>query len=43
MLRGGLGRRYGSPLGPAYEQAWADWSESDDSGLWETVAGDGLG
>ena len=30
-------------LGPAYAQAWADWSESDDGGLWETVAGDGLG
>ena len=29
-------------LGPAYEQAWADWSENDDNDLWETTAGDGL-
>ena len=29
-------------LGPAYEQAWADWAGDDDSGLWESTSGDGL-
>jgi Arc/MetJ-type ribon-helix-helix transcriptional regulator len=30
-------------LGPAYEQAWADWADHDDSDVWDTVTGDGLG
>lgn len=32
-------------LGPAYEQAWAEWADgdSDDDVLWEATAGDGLG
>jgi Arc/MetJ-type ribon-helix-helix transcriptional regulator len=30
-------------LGPAYEQAWADWANDDDSDLWEATIGDGLG
>ena len=29
-------------LGPAYEQAWADWA-NDDSELWDTTTADGLG
>jgi Arc/MetJ-type ribon-helix-helix transcriptional regulator len=29
-------------LGPAYEQAWADWSESDDSDVWDSIVSDGL-
>jgi Arc/MetJ-type ribon-helix-helix transcriptional regulator len=32
-----------SELGPAYEDAWADWSASADSGLWESALDDGLG
>ncbi len=31
-----------SELGPAYEDAWTEWSDSDDSRLWESTAGDGL-
>lgn len=31
-----------SELGPAYEDAWADWSASEDADLWETVVADGL-
>lgn len=29
-------------LGPAYEDAWAQWEASDDSGLWDAATGDGL-
>jgi len=29
-------------LGPAYEEAWADWSHSEDNDLWEAATGDGL-
>ena len=32
----------GDGVGPAYEQAWADWASDDDSDLWETTTGDGL-
>ena len=31
-----------SELGPAYEDAWADWSNSDDSRLWDAALPDGL-
>jgi Arc/MetJ-type ribon-helix-helix transcriptional regulator len=31
-----------SELGPAYEEAWAEWSSADDGGLWEVTVGDGL-
>ena len=31
-----------SELGPAYEDAWAEWAESDDDKLWEATANDGL-
>ena len=31
-----------SELGPAYEDAWADWSASDDRRLWDATTGDGL-
>ena len=30
-------------LGPAYEEAWAEWAESDDDKLWEATNSDGLG
>jgi Arc/MetJ-type ribon-helix-helix transcriptional regulator len=30
-------------LGPAYEDAWREWEASDDSELWESATGDGLG
>ena len=29
-------------LGPAYEDAWAEWEASDDSELWDAAASDGL-
>ncbi|MPY93505.1 MAG: antitoxin [Acidimicrobiia bacterium] len=29
-------------LGPAYEQAWADWAESEDQDLWDRATADGL-
>lgn len=32
-----------SGLGAAYEDAWADWADSDESELWERTAGDGVG
>lgn len=29
-------------LGPAYEDAWEEWSSGDDAVLWEAAASDGL-
>ena len=31
-----------SELGPAYEQAFAEWDGSDDAALWDSAAADGL-
>jgi Arc/MetJ-type ribon-helix-helix transcriptional regulator len=31
-----------SELGPAYEDAWSDWSEGADAELWDRTASDGL-
>jgi len=31
-----------SELGAAYEDAWADWADSDDGQLWDAVTADGL-
>ena len=31
-----------SELGPAYEDAWAEWHGSVDSQLWESATDDGL-
>lgn len=31
-----------SELGPAYEEAWAAWAESDDARAWDSVTADGL-
>jgi antitoxin MazE9 len=31
-----------SELGAAYEDAWAEWAESDDGELWDAATGDGL-
>lgn len=31
-----------SELGPAYEDAWSDWADSDDGELWDGAAGDGI-
>ncbi|MEA2685238.1 MAG: hypothetical protein QOE93_433 [Actinomycetota bacterium] len=31
-----------SELGPAYEDAWADWDSGADAPLWDQVSGDGL-
>ncbi|MCY7365081.1 MAG: ribbon-helix-helix domain-containing protein [Frankiaceae bacterium] len=29
-------------LGPAYEQAWAEWAAGPDDDVWESAVGDGL-
>lgn len=31
-----------SELGPAYEDAWAEWSVGEDSELWAVTSRDGL-
>lgn len=31
-----------SELGSAYEEAWSEWSGSDDDRLWDAVVDDGL-
>ena len=31
-----------SELGPAYEDAWQEWAESDDATLWDSAVSDGL-
>ena len=30
-------------LGPAYEQAWAEWAGDDASDAWESTPDDGIG
>ena len=32
-----------SELGVAYEDAWAEWADSEDAELWDAVSSDGLG
>ena len=32
-----------SELGPAYEEAWEEWSSGDDATSWESTVGDGMG
>ena len=29
-------------LGAAYEEAWADWANSEDADLWDNAVADGL-
>ena len=31
-----------SELGPAYEDAWAEWVDSEEADLWESTISDGL-
>lgn len=31
-----------SELGAAYEDAWTDWGESEDSALWDAATADGV-
>jgi Arc/MetJ-type ribon-helix-helix transcriptional regulator len=31
-----------SELGPAYEDAWSNWAESDDGELWDAAVDDGI-
>ena len=31
-----------SELGPAYEDAWTEWSDSEDSELWDATTADGV-
>ncbi|HEV2954274.1 MAG TPA: ribbon-helix-helix domain-containing protein [Candidatus Dormibacteraeota bacterium] len=30
-------------LGDDYEHAWTEWESSNEAGLWDSLAGDGLG
>jgi Arc/MetJ-type ribon-helix-helix transcriptional regulator len=32
-----------SGLGAAYEDAWSDWDNSDESDAWDSAVADGLG
>lgn len=32
----------GSQLGPAYEDAWAEWADTPDAVLWDSTTNDGL-
>ena len=32
-----------SELGTAYEDAWTEWAEGEDSELWDTATADGVG
>ncbi len=32
-----------SELGAAYEDAWAEWAQSEDAELWDAASADGLG
>lgn len=32
-----------SELGAAYEDAWTEWDESEDSELWDAAVADGVG
>ena len=31
-----------SELGPAYEDAWTEWTEGEDAALWDSAVSDGL-
>ena len=31
-----------SELGPAYEEAWAEWAGSEDEALWDAAIDDGM-
>ena len=31
-----------SQLGPAYAEAWSEWTLSGDEELWDTTSGDGV-
>lgn len=31
-----------SELGPSYEEAWEEWSESGDADVWDNATADGL-
>lgn len=32
-----------SGLGAAYEEAWSEWTTSEDGDLWASTVGDGVG
>ena len=32
-----------SELGAAYEDAWTEWADGEDSELWDTATADGVG
>lgn len=32
-----------SALGPSYEDAWREWSESGEDAVWEAALDDGIG
>ncbi len=41
-LHKAVGLLRAAQLADAYEDAWASWSASDDSGAWESALTDGL-
>jgi Arc/MetJ-type ribon-helix-helix transcriptional regulator len=41
-LHEAVGLLRAAQLADAYEDAWASWAASDDSGAWESAAADGL-
>ena len=42
VLRKAIRLLRASELGPAYEQAFTEWTASEDAALWDTTVGDGL-
>jgi len=41
-LHKAVGLLRAAQLADAYEDAWASWAHSDDSGAWDAVLADGL-
>ncbi len=42
VVRAAIRMLRSAKLGSAYEQAWAEWFDSDDADLWESTTADGL-
>jgi Arc/MetJ-type ribon-helix-helix transcriptional regulator len=41
-LHKAVGLLRATQLADAYEDAWASWASSDDAGVWDVTAADGL-
>ena len=42
VLRQAVRLLRGTELGPAYEEAFMEWEESEDAPAWDQTAGDGI-